>query len=232
MTLKEYLREYWEDCRERFDYSNSRKFLAGALISVLLTAGGCMGIKTLIDNSGKQNRNYLERKVYGPDKKEQIIYEAFMKDTKETSHQNYKNRIKDFPKNELDIIYKTADRVGINPALLMAIRKHENGKVYYFGVMPGNSRYKEDKGIIENGNFKYYKNRFEKQCNWSAITIKKNFERYLKSDKKYDFISFMQKEYCPIGAENDPRGLNKYWEGNVKKYFQRYKIDSNSLSSL
>lgn len=33
-----------------------------------------------------------------------------------------------------------------------------------------------------------------------------------------DFIEFLGSRYCPIGASNDPMGLNKNWIGNVK-YF-------------
>ena len=35
---------------------------------------------------------------------------------------------------------------------------------------------------------------------------------------KGDFIHFLQGRYCPIGASNDPRGLNKNWERNVKRF--------------
>jgi hypothetical protein len=33
-----------------------------------------------------------------------------------------------------------------------------------------------------------------------------------------DFIEFLGDRYCPVGAANDPRGLNKNWVKNVK-YF-------------
>jgi hypothetical protein len=35
---------------------------------------------------------------------------------------------------------------------------------------------------------------------------------------KGDFIKFLSKRYCPIGAKNDPRGLNRNWVKNVKNY--------------
>lgn len=44
--------------------------------------------------------------------------------------------------------------------------------------------------------------------------------KYEKSDKYIDFISFLGKIYCPIGASNDPMGLNKNWVKNVR-YFLR-----------
>jgi hypothetical protein len=38
---------------------------------------------------------------------------------------------------------------------------------------------------------------------------------------KGDFLGFLAKRYCPIGAKNDPTGLNKNWLTNVRFYLQR-----------
>jgi hypothetical protein len=35
-------------------------------------------------------------------------------------------------------------------------------------------------------------------------------------DGKGDFIEFLGSRYCPVGAKNDPTGLNKNWVKNVK----------------
>lgn len=35
---------------------------------------------------------------------------------------------------------------------------------------------------------------------------------------KGDFIVFLGNRYCPVGAKNDPRGLNKNWVRNVKGF--------------
>lgn len=35
---------------------------------------------------------------------------------------------------------------------------------------------------------------------------------------KPDFITYLSRSYCPIGAKNDPRGLNRNWVKNVS-YF-------------
>jgi hypothetical protein len=40
-------------------------------------------------------------------------------------------------------------------------------------------------------------------------------------DGKGDFIRFLQKRYCPIGASNDPKGLNKNWYANVTKFYAK-----------
>ena len=34
-----------------------------------------------------------------------------------------------------------------------------------------------------------------------------------------DFILFLSKRYAPIGANNDPKGLNRFWVKNVRYYY-------------
>ena len=36
-----------------------------------------------------------------------------------------------------------------------------------------------------------------------------------------DFIAFLGSRYCPIGAKNDPTGLNKNWVKNVRWYYAK-----------
>ena len=40
-------------------------------------------------------------------------------------------------------------------------------------------------------------------------------------DRKGDFIEFLGSRYCPVGAGNDPKGLNKNWVRNVKYYYNK-----------
>lgn len=46
-------------------------------------------------------------------------------------------------------------------------------------------------------------------------TIKNNWKRWEKAGKKGDFIDFLANKYAPIGAENDPKNLNKNWSKNI-----------------
>ncbi len=48
-------------------------------------------------------------------------------------------------------------------------------------------------------------------------TIKSALKRYKGTDE--GFIAFLGKTYCPVGAKNDPKGLNKHWVKNVKYYY-------------
>lgn len=55
-------------------------------------------------------------------------------------------------------------------------------------------------------------------------TIKSALRRYQASitqDGRHDFIEFLGATYCPIGATNDPNGLNKNWITNVRYYYER-----------
>lgn len=36
-----------------------------------------------------------------------------------------------------------------------------------------------------------------------------------------DFIAFLGNRYCPVGAKNDPKGLNKNWIKNVKHFLNK-----------
>ena len=60
---------------------------------------------------------------------------------------------------------------------------------------------------------------YRSQAGWCAATVQKNFDRWTKAGKKGDFITFLGNRYCPVGAENDPTGLNKHWIKNVRKLF-------------
>lgn len=49
-------------------------------------------------------------------------------------------------------------------------------------------------------------------------SVKNNYKRWEKAGREGDFVEFMSRRYCPIGAKNDPKGVNKNWVKNVK-YF-------------
>ncbi len=49
-------------------------------------------------------------------------------------------------------------------------------------------------------------------------TIRNNRIRFANQTKFTDYIEFLASRYCPVGASNDPQGLNKNWVKNVK-YF-------------
>ena len=65
-------------------------------------------------------------------------------------------------------------------------------------------------------------------CNGSFLsyaTLDEGIEAYVSNLKKLyfdmglDTLEEIQKKYCPIGAKNDPNGLNKNWLGGVAKIY-------------
>ena len=48
-------------------------------------------------------------------------------------------------------------------------------------------------------------------------SIRNNYIRWLLANKPGTFVDFMRDRWAPIGAENDPTGLNPYWNDNVRK---------------
>jgi len=53
-------------------------------------------------------------------------------------------------------------------------------------------------------------------------TVRNNRKRYADyGHKTYDtYLEFLASRYCPIGADNDPKGLNKNWLKNVKYFLK------------
>lgn len=47
-------------------------------------------------------------------------------------------------------------------------------------------------------------------------TIRNNWKRWHDAGKPGEYLEFLAKRYAPVGAENDPQGLNKNWLKNVR----------------
>lgn len=81
----------------------------------------------------------------------------------------------------------------------------------------GGAKTKHPYGIL-----KKYKTTTPRQA--CINTIKSGLRRWNAQGKKgnaNDFIEFLGKTYCPIGAKNDPKGLNKNWVKNVVYFYNR-----------
>lgn len=81
-------------------------------------------------------------------------------------------------------------------------------------ISEGGAKTKHPYGILAK-----YKNTTPRQA--CINTIKSAIKRFNKQSKEKDFILFLSKTYCPIGAKNDPTVLNKNWVKNVKFYYQQ-----------
>lgn len=80
-------------------------------------------------------------------------------------------------------------------------------------IAEGGNKTKHPYGILAK-----YKHTTPRQA--CINTIKSALKRYNKQGAKGDFIAFLGKTYCPVGASNDPWGLNKNWVKNVKYYYE------------
>ena len=109
--------------------------------------------------------------------------------------------------------YKDAIEVNIRPEcrdilapIVAAIRYAENGgKGKEYGIL--HPRVKPT---------------YRSQAGWCAATVQKNYDRWVKAGRKGEFVVFLGNRYGPVGAENDPNGLNKNWVKNVRFYVDKF----------
>ena len=145
---------------------------------------------------------------------ETIVYidsqESTREQVKETSTLDLKN-------DNANKIYAKAIELGLdqNQALIVvSISRHETGN-WTSKAFNNNNNFG---GIMTN----------------NATQIK-NYETY--EEGLNDFVSILKKyyfdlglstieqigaKYCPVGAKNDPNGLNKHWVGGVSTFYQNY----------
>lgn len=117
------------------------------------------------------------------------------------------------PQSEIDTILQTSARYNVDARMLAAIRKAENGG-------PGR----------EFGVTSVPAPDYQSQANVAAESIRNNQDRY-EAEKGYasttldgritdEFIAYMGARYAPIGAANDPTGLNANWVRNVQNFYR------------
>lgn len=117
-----------------------------------------------------------------------------------------------FRGDEQRVIQRTAERAGVDPAFLQALRRAENGG-------PGR----------EFGVLSVPAPTYEDQARVAAETIRRNVERFEgvggqavdAATGRYtpEFIEFFSRRYAPVGAANDPRGLNRHHARNLLRLY-------------
>ncbi len=119
--------------------------------------------------------------------------------------------LSDFPAEEIKIINAAAKRNNLRKELypiLFAIRKAEDG------------RHGCEFGIIHP---RAWNTNLDTQAGWAAATVQKNYDRWVKADRPFTFITYLGMRYCPVGADNDPNNLNKNWIPNVAIWTDKIK---------
>lgn len=113
-----------------------------------------------------------------------------------------------------EVFVRAGQKFNVNPALLAAIAQHETGN--------GASRAVHEKnnvaGMMGRNGLKSYVS-LEESIMDMARNISKN---YLGSGVVN--IASIGAKYAPIGASNDPTGLNNHWESGVTKYFDNIRV--------
>lgn len=110
-------------------------------------------------------------------------------------------------------IKRAADSYEIDWRLAVAISKHETGNY--------TSKAFKNKNNV-GGNFGYVNGSYQLL---TFNNLESGIEHFIKNLKvKYidlglDTIEEIQPKYAPIGAGNDPKGLNNYWVTGVTKYY-------------
>jgi hypothetical protein len=117
-------------------------------------------------------------------------------------------------------------KYGVDPALLAAISMHEtaNGKSSAFRNKNNAMGVSNASGPIQMGSVEAS---IEKMANLLGKGINQGKGPYANAKS----IEDIAKRYAPIGAGNDPRGLNKYWTNGVSSNYEKLLSAGQSNNS-
>lgn len=118
------------------------------------------------------------------------------------------------PDREAAVIAREAERTSIDPALLVALRRTENGGPgREFGIL----------SVSADG--------LEAQARVAATTVRNTIARFAHrggvavdpTTRRYteDFLRFLSARYAPVGAPNDPSGLNRHHAANLIALYRK-----------
>jgi beta-N-acetylglucosaminidase len=113
-----------------------------------------------------------------------------------------------------EVFVQAGQRYNINPALLAAIAMHETGNGKSRAAMVKNNV----AGMMGPNGLKHYQS-VEDSIMDMARNLSKNY-----LDKGLTTISKIGGKYAPIGAKNDPTGLNNHWVSGVNRFFYQFKV--------
>jgi hypothetical protein len=119
-----------------------------------------------------------------------------------------------FPDREAAVIAKEADRTFIDPALLAALRQAENGRPgREFGVLSVAADGLEGQARVAATTVRNTVARFEQR---GGVAVDPTTRRYTE-----DFLRFFSARYAPVGAPNDPNGLNRRHAANLIALYRK-----------
>lgn len=98
--------------------------------------------------------------------------------------------------------------------LVIAISKHETGN-WTSSLYKNNNNFG---GIYNSKEKKFYSYESNEKGLQAFVNLLKN--NYF--GKGLDTIEEIGSKYCPVGAENDPTGVNQHWVPKVTQYYNNY----------
>jgi D-alanyl-D-alanine carboxypeptidase/Mannosyl-glycoprotein endo-beta-N-acetylglucosaminidase len=116
-----------------------------------------------------------------------------------------------------DVFQAAANKHGVDAALLMAIAQHETGRGTSAAVNDKNNPGGMMDAATDWAEIKKFAS-LDEGIDAMAANLK---EKYI--DQGLTTIEQIQKKYAPVGATNDPRGLNKDWVSGVSKFYEEAK---------
>jgi hypothetical protein len=139
-------------------------------------------------------------------------------DPAQVKHEKFMAGLANKHGDEHQVILNAAKRNGITEndhetlSMLYAIRKTENGK-------PG-----KEFGVLSPGAVGKPGQTLDKQAGWAASILMERKAEWQgmnpKEQGKYQgFPHYLQSKYSPVGAKNDPKGLNKNWLTNFTTHY-------------
>ena len=112
-----------------------------------------------------------------------------------------------------EIFVRAGQKYNVDPALLTAIAQHETGN----GTSKAANVKNNIAGMMGKNGLKSYSS-IEESIMDMARNISKNY-----LGMGLTSISKIADKYAPIGAGNDPTGLNNHWVNGVSKFFGQLK---------
>ena len=85
------------------------------------------------------------------------------------------------------------------PKLVEAIGKAENSRRYPYGIIA-----KRRLTVAE-------------ARRWCENTVRRRLAEWHRAGRPGHPVDWIARTYAPLGASNDPRGLNRHWANNVKR---------------
>ncbi len=122
-------------------------------------------------------------------------------------------------RQEWDRILVQSRLHGVDPLFMASIRKAENGGPgREFGVLGMEARTFQVQLEISVKTIRRYLSEFM----GNPFRLYQTSAGFRRLGYSPEFITYAARRYAPIGAENDPTGLNHHWERNVSDYYRRF----------